>query len=50
MAVSPHDATHINAELAHHVGGRNSPTMGEVQAPQSWLAKPRGGQVAVTKR
>jgi hypothetical protein len=23
MAVSPHDATHINAELAHHVGGRN---------------------------
>jgi hypothetical protein len=21
--VSPHDATHINAELAHHVGGRN---------------------------
>jgi hypothetical protein len=24
MAVSPHDATHINAELAHHVGGRNS--------------------------
>ena len=24
VAVSRHDATHINAELAHHVGGRNS--------------------------
>ena len=24
MAVSRHDATHTNAELAHHVGGRNS--------------------------
>jgi hypothetical protein len=23
MAVSRHDATHINAELAHHVAGRN---------------------------
>jgi hypothetical protein len=23
VAVSPHDATHINAELAHHLGGRN---------------------------
>jgi hypothetical protein len=26
VAVSRHDATHINAELADHVGGRNSGT------------------------